>query len=218
MAALSELLTAEERAELLRHTSQRRFARQDVVFHEGDPADSLHLVEQGLFVARSSSTLGHLLTVNVFRPGSVFGELALLGRSPVRSATVVALRPGRTRQLRRAELARLRGTPAGQAFDRFLLAVLAERNVALTAQVIELLFVPARKRIQRQLARLADLGIADEGDGWIRLSQDELAMLTASTRATVNRVLRDLEERGVVELARGRSRVVDPTRLARLSA
>ena len=218
MVALVEQLTAEERDELMRHTTRRSYASHDVVFHEGDPADSLHIVEHGLFVARSASTLGHLLTVNVFRPGSVFGELALLGRDPVRSATVAALRPGRTRQLRRPELERLRAGAVGHAFDRFLLAVLAERNVALTAQVIELLFVPARKRIQRQLARLADLGIADDGDGWIRLSQDELAMLTASTRATVNRVLRDLEERGVVELGRGRSRIVDRAQLGRLTA
>ena len=162
---------------MLRHTSERQFARHEVVFHEGDPADTLHLVERRLFVARSSSTLGHVLIVNVFPPGSVFGELALLSPDPVRSATVAALRPGRTRMLRRVDFERLREGTAGRAVDRFLLGALAERNLALTAQVIELLFTPSWKRIQRQLLRLDALGIAGDADGWIHLSQDELAML-----------------------------------------
>jgi CRP-like cAMP-binding protein len=217
MLSLAEVMTADERLELMRHTTERRFARNEIVFHEGDPADSLHLVERGLFVARSSSTRGHVLIVNVFRPGSVFGELALLNPDPVRSATVAALRPGRTRMLRRHDLERIRTGPAGPALDRFLLSALAERNLALTAQVIELLFTPTWKRIQRQVLRLDELGIVDDGDGWIRLSQDELAMLTATTRATVNRVLRDLERRGIVELARGRSKVTDRAGLAKIA-
>jgi CRP/FNR family transcriptional regulator, cyclic AMP receptor protein len=216
MRSFVELLTDDERLDVMRHTTERRFGRHEVVFHEGDAANSLHLVEQGLFVARSSSSLGHVLIVNVFRPGSVFGEMALINPDPVRSATVAALRPGRTRMLLRADLDRLREGPAGRAFDRYLLAALAERNLALTAQVIELLFTPAWKRIQRQLLRLDELGIVGD-DGWLHLSQDELAMLTATTRATVNRVLRDLERRGLAELARGRSRVTDRDGLAALA-
>lgn len=214
MEALADVLTDDERADLRRHTSERRYSRNEVVFHEGDPGDSLHIVERGLFLARSSSTLGHLLTVNVFGPGSVFGEIALLARDSVRTATVVAVDGGRTRVLRRTDLHELRSRAVGRHIDEFLLAALAERSGELTARVIELLFTPTTKRIQRELLRLGDLGIGDDGDGWIRLSQAELAMLTASTRATVNRVLRDLERNGIVELGRGRSRIVDRRRLA----
>jgi CRP-like cAMP-binding protein len=207
--SLAALLTESDRVELVRHTTRRQFGRNEVVFHEGDPGDALHIVERGLFVARSASTLGHVLTVNVFKPWSVFGELALLSPDSRRSATVVAMRSGFTRLLRRDDLARLREGTAGGIIDQFLLAVLIERNRALTTQLIELLFTPASKRIQRQMLRLSALGILDDGDGWIRISQDELAMMTATTRATVNRVLRDLEKRGTIELARGRTRIVD---------
>jgi CRP/FNR family cyclic AMP-dependent transcriptional regulator len=213
--SLSALLSDSDRAEVLRHTRARRFGRNEVVFHEGDPGDALHIVETGLFVARSSSTLGHVLTVNVFAPGSVFGELALLSPDSCRSATVVAMRSSSTRLLHRDELHELRVGSVGRIIDQFLLAVLVERNRALTAQLVELLFTPSSKRIQRQLLRLGELGIDDDGDGWIRISQDELAMMTATTRATVNRVVRDLEKRGITELARGRTRIVDRARLTR---
>ena len=55
----------------------------------------------------------------------------------------------------------------------------------------------------------------------IPLIQDDLAALAGTSRATVNRVLRDAERRGLVELGRGRTILRDPegmTRLARLPA
>jgi CRP-like cAMP-binding protein len=215
--SLATLLSESDRADVLRHTTPRRFARNEVVFHEGDPGDALHIVESGLFVARSSSTLGHVLTVNVFQPWSVFGELALLSPDSNRSATVVAMTSGRTRVLRRDDLEHLRTGNTGRVIDQFLLAVLIERNRALTSQLIELLFTHSAKRVQRQLLRLEELGIVDDSDGWIRISQDELAMMTATTRATVNRVLRELEKQAIVELGRGRTRIVDRPRLSRAS-
>jgi CRP/FNR family cyclic AMP-dependent transcriptional regulator len=214
MEMLSALLSESDRGELIRHTTTRRFGNHEVVFHEGDPGNSMHIVESGLFVARSSSTLGNMLTVNVFKPGAVFGELALLAAESDRSATVIAMRAGRTRVLHRDGLQELRRGSAGRTIDQFLMSVLIERNRLLTAQLIELLFTPAVKRIRRQLLHLGQLGIVDDGDGWVRISQEELSMMTATTRATVNRVLRDLEKRGIVELARGRTRIVDPSRLS----
>lgn len=214
METLTALLSESDRAELVRHTATRRFGRNEVVFHEGDPGNALHIVETGLFVARSSSTLGHVLTVNVFKPGNVFGELALLSAESSRSATVVAMRAGRTRQLHRGDLQLLRAGTAGHTIDQFLMSVLIERNRTLTAQLIELLFTPAVKRVRRQLLLLGQLGIVDDEDGWIRISQEELSMMTATTRATVNRVLRDLEKREIIELARGRTRIIDRPRLS----
>ena len=218
MEALQALLTDDERADLIRHTTARRFARHEVVFHQGDPADSLHIVERGLFVARSSSPLGHVLIVRVIGAGSVFGELGLIVPGSTRSATVAALQPSATRMLRRTQLDMLRERPIGRKLDRYLLSAMAERNQTLTEQVVELLFTPSWRRIQRQLLILDQAGIAEGDDGWIHLSQDELAMLTATTRATVNRVLRDLARQGVIELGRGRSRVTDRARLAQIAS
>ena len=35
--------------------NQRTFDKGDIVFHEGDPGDSLHIVRQGMFAIRSST-------------------------------------------------------------------------------------------------------------------------------------------------------------------
>jgi CRP-like cAMP-binding protein len=51
----------------------------------------------------------------------------------------------------------------------------------------------------------------------IPLIQEELAALAGASRATVNRVLREAEGRGLVELGRGRTVLLDPEGLTRLA-
>jgi CRP/FNR family cyclic AMP-dependent transcriptional regulator len=54
--------------------NQRAFDKGDIVFHEGDPGDSLHLVRQGMFAVRASTPSGAILIVDILVPGDVFGE------------------------------------------------------------------------------------------------------------------------------------------------
>jgi len=69
---------------------RRRFARGEVVFHRGDPADTLHLIARGRFIARVETGTGDIVAVSVHGSGDAFGELALLGLEQHRSATVAA--------------------------------------------------------------------------------------------------------------------------------
>jgi CRP/FNR family cyclic AMP-dependent transcriptional regulator len=203
LAALGD----EERATLLRVAVRRRFARNEVVFHEGDPGDSLHVVTRGIFIARSSSILGHSITVNVFGEGGVFGEGVLVTEGSRRSATISALHPGETLMITRREFEALRARDP--RVDRFLVSVLVERNRILTAQVVELLYCPAETRVYRRLLAFAELSGSDDDSGWIHLGQSDLATLAGTTRPTTNRALRRAEDRGLVELARGGIRIAD---------
>ena len=104
---------------------------------------------------------------------------------------------------------------SGTTVDRVLLSVLAERNRALTAQVVELLFSPVDQRVCRRLLAFAEAVGASASGGWVVLSQSDLATLAGTTRSTVNRALRRAEDAGLVELARGRIRLVDEPALRR---
>ena len=213
-----DAVAARERSALLQAGVRRRFAPGEVVCHEGDPGDALHIVTQGVFVARSSSTQGEVIAVNMFGRGDVFGELALLTASDRRSATVVSLERGATLMVGRGVFEDLRARDP--SVDRILLTVLAERNRALTSHLVELLFTPVDQRVYRRLVAYHDLvrPATGEGEGWIRLNQTELATLAGTTRSTANRVLRRAENRGLLELARGRIRLIDVDELRRRSA
>src|SRR2546428_14030840 len=62
---------------LLSVARRRTFARNEVVFHRGDPAEALHLISSGRFAVRIMTPLGHTATPAILGPGGAFG-----GRRP----------------------------------------------------------------------------------------------------------------------------------------
>ncbi|GAB3764117.1 CRP-like cAMP-binding protein [Nocardioides ginsengisegetis] len=211
-------LDDEERRQLLATTRRRTFARGEVLVHEGDPSDSLHLVAAGRLAVRVSTADGDTVTLNVLGRGDYFGELSLLdGHQPVRSATVVALEPAETLSLSAAAFDELRRRHRGA--DQLLLTLMARRVEDLSARLLEALYDGLDRRVFRRLAELAAIYGGDAGDGpaTIPLTQEHLADLVGGTRPSVNQVLQRLAGEGVVELGRGRITVLDRGWLTRKS-
>jgi len=200
---MTDVFAAVPEQELRAVGRRRTFDRGEVVFHRDDPGDSLHRVERGRFAARIMTPLGDTATVSLHLPGDVFGLLAVIGAAPRRTATIVALEPAETLAIPASAFNRLRAThpEIRDAVEQLLVAQLAETSNRL----VEALYLPAASRV---LVRLADLarvyGDPAAGDVVIPLNQEHLAGLAGTTRETVNRALKQEEERGTIELARNR--------------
>jgi CRP-like cAMP-binding protein len=198
---------------LLSIARRRKFARGEVVFHEHDPADTLHLVDKGRFAVRVATPLGDTAILSILGPGDMFGELSLLGDADARrSATIAALEAGETRSVHRLDFERLRSTHPEAA--AVLISILSGQVRRLSRHLLEALYVPADKRVLRRLLELGAL-YADGDATVVPLTQEDLAGLAGTSRATVNRVLREEEARGTVKLGRGRTTVLDAEALAR---
>ena len=201
-------LPADDVRELLAIARRRTFAKGEVVFHCDDPADSLHLVVRGRFGARVVTPLGDSVLLDILGPGQSFGELALLGLGARRSATVEALEAAETRSVYRDDFAALqRGHPG---VKDVLLRLLAEQLQRSTERLVEAHYVDAETRVRR---RLVDL--AATYDGVVPLTQEDIAAMAGTSRATVNRVLREEARLEAVALARGRTTVLDADGLER---
>lgn len=198
---------------LLTIARRRTFARGEVVFHRGDPADSLNLIRTGRFSVLITTPLGDTAMLSVRGPGDAFGELALLGRESARSATVSALEPAETHSVYRDDFERLRHEHP--IVNDVLIGILTDRLRRLSDQLVEAYYVPADRRVLRQMCELTELYRAGDGEVVVPLTQEEIAELAGTSRATVNRVLREAERRGSVELRRGRTAVLDLDELLR---
>jgi CRP/FNR family transcriptional regulator, cyclic AMP receptor protein len=206
---------SEDDVQLVLSVARRRtFARGEVVFHADDPADTLHLIDKGRFVVRVGTPLGETAILAVLGSGEMFGELALLGDgTDRRSATVAALEPAATRSVHRLDFDRLRARHPGTS--EVLIAILSGHVRRLTTHLVEALYVPADKRVRRRLVEVAAIYDGEGGEAVVPLTQEDLAGLAGTSRATVNRVLREEEARGAVRLGRGRTTVLDAAALAR---
>ena len=163
-------------------------ARGRVLVRQGEPCETICIIESGALMATTVTGDGRTLALDVLGPGDTFG-----GPEGVLSAiTVRAMRICRVR-------------PAGNAETSRLLAVRADRALALAC---DLAWLDVSDRVERRLNDLAERFGRPVPGGIriaIRLSQEDLAALAGTTRESVNRAVRAMQREGRLETeARGR--------------
>jgi len=181
----------------------RRYRRGEVIFHQGDPGDSLHIILSGRVKISSPSESGVEAILTTLRPGEFFGSLALLDGAP-RSASATAVEATETLILPRDRFRQL--VNDSPEIRDHVFGELARELRRLTYHVEELHFLDIAGRLAAQLARLAEAqGIAGR-DGEIRLegpiTQGELAAMVGSTRQSVNKLLGYLTDDGLIRQER----------------
>jgi CRP/FNR family cyclic AMP-dependent transcriptional regulator len=201
-------------ADVARHLRRRRFRRGEVIFHQGDPGDALHLVSSGAVKIVLPSAEGDEAIIATLGSGDFFGELALLDGAP-RSATAVAQEACETWTLSRDLFQDLLDRDA--SLRASLLAGLTHELRRLTGQVEDLHFRDLAGRLAMRLVRLARE--ADPEAVEVRLdwpyTQSDLAAMIGGTRQSVNKLLAELADRGLVVIERDRLTIPDVDALAR---
>jgi CRP-like cAMP-binding protein len=206
-------LRSEDREAFLALARRRTFVRNEVVCHEGDPADSLHLVEHGHLAVHGSLASGVSGTFSILSSGDYFGELALLRADRRRTATVTALEPSRTLSVAASAFDALCSHNPG--IERVVSTLLADRIDILSRRLLETMYEGVDRRVHRRLLELARSYGGSDGSVTVPLSQVQLADLVGATRPSVNQVLQRLAELQVVRLGRSRIEVLDLAALER---
>ncbi len=188
----------------------RRYRRSEVIFHQGDPGDGLHIVLGGRVKISTVSESGLEAILATLRPGEFFGALALLDGAP-RSATATAVETTETMILPRDRFRQL--VDEEPRIRDHVLTQLAHELRRLTNHVEELHFLDIAGRLAARLARMAEEQGRPGGDGEVRLdgpiTQGELAAMVGSTRQSVNKLLGWLIDDGLIRLERDAIVIVD---------
>jgi CRP/FNR family transcriptional regulator, cyclic AMP receptor protein len=211
MALLADV-PPEEARQILAIARRRTFARGEILFHADDPGDALHLIQKGRVAVRTRTPLGEDALVAILGRGDAVGELALVSTGR-RTATAYALEATETLCVLRDEFERLRSRHAG--VDRMLVKILARELARMTQLLTDAYYVSAERRVRRRLLDLIDVYGTTDGETVVPLTQEQLASLAGTSRATVNAVLAVERERGAVELRRGATVIRDGPGLAR---
>ena len=188
-------LTPHERLTLATKMRPRHFGRDEVVFHNDDPAGQVFLITAGTVKVSIPDEQGREVVVALQRGGDVFGELALFDDGP-RSATVTAITETHTLALARQDfIGALERNPDAM---RKMLALLVKTVRRSTGHVEDLVFLDLPGRVAKCLLDLSEASGSEQVD----LTQEDLAGFVGATRVSVNRVLADLERRGAIKIGR----------------
>jgi len=156
-----------------------------------------------------------LLAEKVALAQALFGDdIDLTSGSAIRKLLEVsALEDARTWSVHKIDFGRLKRKHPG--VNEVLLALLAGQVRRLSARVAEALYVPAPKRVRLHVYQLARAYADGEAAPVVPLTQETIGQLAGTSRAQVNEVLRQEAAAGVLEVGRGKIRVVDLEGLAR---
>ena len=134
---------------------QRTFRKGEIVFHEGDPGDTLHLVRSGRFAVKVSDAVrgrGDPRGVAGRATSSASSRCSSPGAP--RSATVVALEAGETMSVHQLDFGRLRREHPG--VGDVLISVLSAQVRRLSRHLLEALYTPADTRVRRRVLELVE--------------------------------------------------------------
>ena len=202
-------LSETELEALARDFSQRRFQQGETIFQQGDSGHMLYLIESGLVRIYVQSEQGQEMSVNVFGPGDLFGELSVIDEEP-RSASVVAMEDTIVHLLSRERFREHMRRSPQLALD--FLKALSVRVRYSTQQVGNLTLLDISGRLARKLLELAQLHGVVEPDGVridLALTQSDLASLVGTTRESVNKAMGAFRRQGLVRMQRGHMVIVD---------
>jgi CRP/FNR family cyclic AMP-dependent transcriptional regulator len=178
-------------------TREREYPRNSVILFEDDPGDSLYIVSTGQVKVVLIGEDGREVILSVLNDGDFFGEMSLIDDEP-RSAHVIAMKDSRLLVLRRDDFQQQINQHPSIAVK--LLKVLVQRLRRADAKIGGLVLLDVNGRVAKLL-----LDLADESGGpriTRKLTHHTIAQMIGSSRETVSRAMRELSDRGLVDVTR----------------
>ena len=175
----------------------RAYPKNSVILFEDDPGDALYVVAKGQVKVVLIGEDGREVILSVLGEGEFFGEMALIDDEP-RSAHVIAMEDSTLLVLRREDFQGILEHSAGIALA--LLRELSRRLRRVDEKVGSLVLLDVHGRVAQLL-----LDLADETDGQRitrRLTHHTIAQMIGSSREPVSRTMRELVDKGLIDVSR----------------
>ncbi len=189
---------------LLRSAVRRTYGADEALFVQGDPANGIHAVLDGSVKITVPADDGQEFVIHQEGRGFWIGDLALFATAH-RLISVVATRPTETLFFPAPRLERL--VQDSPDFVRDFYALSHENMQKALRIVANLAVTGTEKRLVLRLLHLDE--VTSDAEGWIPVSQEELAAMIAVSAPTLHRALHRLIELDLIEGGYGRLRLKD---------
>lgn len=192
---LFSLLTNEQAQSIADSVVKRRYRRGEIIVEHNRKSNSLFILLNGRARVLTSDSRGREVILAVLQNGDYVGEMSLIDNEP-HSATVRAEVQTDILVLGRAEFARC--LPENSSLSYAIMRGLVYRLRNADRQIESLALLDVYGRVARSLLDMAE----KDGDVTIirnKVSRQDMAKIVGASREMVSRVMKDLEDRGVIE-------------------
>jgi CRP/FNR family transcriptional regulator, cyclic AMP receptor protein len=163
----------------------RRYSPKQVIFSQGERADTVLYIQQGRVRLSVLSKQGKEATIALLGPGDFLGEGCIASDQPLRMATATAVSDCSVMRIQRKELLRI--LHAQHEFSDMFVAYVVDRHNHTQADLVDQLFNSSEKRLARALLILARFGKDGTSESVVpQINQGTLAEMIGTTRSRVN--------------------------------
>ncbi|MBN1583318.1 MAG: Crp/Fnr family transcriptional regulator [Anaerolineae bacterium] len=206
-----------ELMQLGRDLKRKRVDAGENIFFQGDPGEAVYIVESGTVRIYVHAEDGQEVSVRIYGPGDLFGEMSLLDQRP-RSATAVAVEKATLWVMSDQDFYRHLRTSHQLALNVML--TLSTRLRETNESIKSLASLDVTRRIAKRLLSLAlrqgERITSDRIRITSPLTQGDLASLISASRESTNRALRALQRKGLIDMQEGYLILLKPDELSGL--
>ncbi|MGI8948093.1 MAG: Crp/Fnr family transcriptional regulator [Ornithinimicrobium sp.] len=209
-------LSEAEMDAMSRAAPMRRYAAGELLHTPHQQVEALFILKQGRVRVFRLSPDGRALTTAVLSPGTIFGEMVVVGQQ-MYDSYAEALEDVVVCSMDRADVHRFLLGDARIAAR--IAETLGRRLARIESQWSDAVFKSVPQRVAGALAVVSErrgplpLGRATQ----VNLTHEQVAGLAGTSRETATRILGDYAREGLIDLGRGRIKILDPDGLARAS-
>ena len=202
---LFSMLTSTQAEAVAEGVVKRRFRRGEIIVEQGRKSNALFILLTGRARVLTADSRGREVILAMLHPGDYVGEMSLIDNEP-HSATVRAEVQTDVLILGRNEFARC--LPENSSMAYAVMRGLVQRLRQADRKIESLALLDVYGRVARALLEQAQPG----RDGQLmireRVSRQDVAKMIGASREMVSRVMKDLEDRGFIEVAEDGSTII----------
>jgi CRP/FNR family transcriptional regulator, cyclic AMP receptor protein len=172
----------------------RNYRDKEIVFSQGDPADSVFYIESGT-VKLTAVTTRKKAIIAILQRGSFFGEGCLAGQS-LRICTARSI--GQSNIIRLQKDSTVRTLKRDPQFATLFVGYLLSRVVRIEEDLIDQFFNFSERRLARVLLLFGEITKESRSDSPLKVSQSTLAEMVGTTRPRVSKFMNDFRKKGLV--------------------
>ena len=173
---------------------EKNYPRSAVVLTEGEMGDSLYMIQSGKVKVFIGDEEGREIILKILGPGAFFGEMSMIDKQP-RSASVTTIEPATFHILSHSAFEKC--VEQAPRIAQMVMSVLATRVREADRKIGTLALMDVYGRVASTLLELA---VPHDGKLMVseKLSQQDIANMVGASREMVNRILKDLSDRGFI--------------------
>jgi len=203
-------LTGRELEDLDRITTMSAVQKGKVFFRPDEMGEVLFLLKRGHVQLYRISTDGKKLILDTLGPGTIFGEMSLIGQR-MYNTFAEAVEDCLICVMSRPDVERLIQEQPKVAVR--ILEIMGRRLRNAETRLEDMAFKGVPARLASLLMRLS----AEQGKVIEGITHQELAEMVGTYRETATQILNDFKEHGLIDLARKRVTIIDYDGLRRLA-